>query len=106
MKSYDTVTEAIIDLCRRGFTHDLNISFDKNVCGENNTCLSPLDFEITETYRFDGNTNPSDEDIIYAISSKDGKIKGIFTEAFGTYADEDINHLILGIKTRSNLAHG
>ncbi len=87
MKAYDTVTEAINDLRARGFGVDFNIAFDKLLCVQNNRCLNPAEFEITEMYRFEGATNPSDEDVVYAVKSKDGTLKGIVTSAYGPYAD-------------------
>lgn len=87
MKSYDTVTEAINGLKARGYNIDFNIAFDKLVCPNNNISLHPDEFEITEVHRFEGDSNPDDEDVVYAIESKDGKYKGIITSAFGLYAD-------------------
>jgi len=76
---------------------DLNISFDAKICAENKNCFDPIEFEIIETYQFEGDTNSSDEDIVYAMASKNGEIKGIFTGAFGMYANsicsESISHL-------------
>jgi hypothetical protein len=81
------MVEAINGLRERGYKIDFNIAFDKIICSENKHSLHPEDFEITEMYRFEGETNPSDEDVLYAIESKDGKLKGIITSAFGMYAD-------------------
>jgi hypothetical protein len=86
MKSYDTVTEALQDLKLRGFTIDFNIAFDKIVCSKNENILNPQEFEIVEVYRFEGDTNPADEDVVYAIESKDGKLKGSMSSAYGLYA--------------------
>lgn len=87
MTTYDTVTDALNDLKKRGYTIDFNIAFDKIVCTNNETILNPHEFEIVEVYRFEGDTNPDDEDVVYAVASKDGKIKGTLTSAFGTYAE-------------------
>ncbi|MBS1744517.1 MAG: phosphoribosylpyrophosphate synthetase [Bacteroidetes bacterium] len=87
MFSYDTVVEAINGLRERGYTMDFNLAFDALSCQQNGVCLNPTDFEIDEVYRFEGDTNPSDEDVVYAIESKDGKLKGVLSEAFGVYAD-------------------
>lgn len=87
MESYETVTAALTGLKSRGFVLDFNIAFDKLMCNENKVCLDPHKFEITEVYRFEGESNPSDEDVVYAIESKDGRIKGVVTSAFGLYAD-------------------
>ncbi|MEP7164175.1 MAG: phosphoribosylpyrophosphate synthetase [Ferruginibacter sp.] len=87
MYTYDTMVDGINGLRQRGYKIDFNIAFDKIICSENKHCLNPDDFEIIEMHRFEGNTNPSDEDVLYAVESKDGKLKGIITSAFGMYAD-------------------
>jgi len=87
METYDTVVAALNGLKAKGYTHDFNIDFDNIKCLEKNICLNPNEFEITEVYRFEGDTNPSDEDVVYAVESKDGNIKGSITSAFGMYAD-------------------
>jgi len=102
MHSYDTVVEAINELKQRGYTHDFNIEFDKITCHQANVCMDPSEFEITEVYRFEGDTNPSDEDVVYAVESKDGKIKGIITSAFGLYADPLSDKMIRKLTMHTN----
>ena len=87
MKSYDTVTEAVKGLKERGYKTDFNVAFDKLICSENKVCLNANEFKIVEVHRFEGDSNPSDEDVVYAVESEDGKIKGVITSAFGVYAD-------------------
>src|SRR5688572_22605100 len=94
MKSYDTVTEAVKGLKERGYTIDFNVAFDKLICSDNKICLQPDEFEIVESHRFEGDSNPDDEDVVYAVESKDGKIKGVITSAFGLYADPISNKII------------
>lgn len=98
MFQYSTLSEACSDLRKRGYTLDFNIIFDKIHCVENGLCLNPAEFEITEFHRFEGNTDPSDEEIVYAIESKDGKIKGIITTAYGTYSDDISGELMQKLK--------
>lgn len=87
MEHYDTVTAALTALKFKGFTIDFNIAFDKIICKENNFCLNPSEFEITEVHRFEGATDPGDESVLYAVESKDGTLKGVITSAYGMYAD-------------------
>ena len=99
MENYDTVVAALAGLKAKGYTLDFNIAFDKIICNENGLCLNPSEFEITETFRFEGDTNPDDEDIVYAIESKDGKVKGSMTSAYGVYADSISNEMIQKLST-------
>ncbi len=87
METYDTVVYALNGLKARGYTVNFNIAFDKLMCTDNKICLNPNEFEIVEVHRFEGETNPADEDVVYAVESKDGSIKGVITSAFGMYAD-------------------
>ena len=86
MYSYDTVTEALKGLKQRGYTINFNIAFDQIICSDNKFCLNPSEFEITEIHRFEGDSNPDDQDVVYAVESKDGNLKGVITSAYGLYA--------------------
>lgn len=81
--AYDTVTEAINGLRARGFGLDFNLLENCLVC--NDEKFNVDDFEIVETYRFEGDTDPSDEAVVYAIESKNG-LKGILVNGYGISA--------------------
>ncbi len=87
MPYYDTLVYALEGLKERGYTVNFNIAFDKLMCTDNKICLNPDEFDIVEVHRFEGDSNPDDEDVVYAIESKDSSIKGVITSAFGMYAD-------------------
>ncbi len=94
MDNYETVTDALNGLKLKGYSIDFNIAFDKLICKENNICLNISEFEIMQTFRFEGNTDPGDEMIVYAIAAKDGLLKGVFTSAYGMYAESVSTEMI------------
>jgi hypothetical protein len=102
MNYYDTVVEALAGLKSKGFTLDFNVNFDKITCTEKNLQLNPDEFEIKEYYRFEGDTNPGDEDIVLAIESRDGLIRGCITSAYGTYADGTSAEMIKKLAVHTN----
>lgn len=87
MPSYDTLSEAMNALKAEGYKLDFNIAFDNLLCKENGVCLNPSQFEIVAYYRFEGNSDPDDSSIIYAIESTDGKLKGTLVNAYSIYSD-------------------
>lgn len=93
---YETVTEAINDLAKRGYTTDFSVLNEAETLILNNTSarLSPDEFKIDETYRFDGNTDPGDEMIVFAISSAKHNIKGIVVNAYGMYSDSSTSKIV------------
>ena len=84
MYTYDTVTEAINGLKERGFLLDFNLKENCLVCQGREVDIN--DFEIVEVYRFEGNTDPADEAVVYAVQSVDG-LKGILMSGYGISAD-------------------
>jgi hypothetical protein len=84
MITYDTVSEAVSGLKKRGFTTDFNLKENCLVCHGNK--FNPEDFEIVEVYRFEGNTDPSDQAVVYAIESRTG-MKGVLVNGYGVSAD-------------------
>ena len=86
MKSYDTLSEAVQDLQRRGYTYDFNLRPHCLECASLKLELDPEDFEVDEIHRFEGMSSTDDNSILYAISSKNG-IKGTLVDAYGVYAE-------------------
>src|ERR1700684_3502201 len=87
MFNYDTVTEAVKGLKQRGYTIDFNLQADSIVCDDISLSLLPAEFEITEVYRFEGNSDPADEAIVYAIESRHGQ-RGVLVNGYGPSGDE------------------
>ena len=89
MYNYITVTEAVEGLEGRGYSKDFNVHPEREcqICQKTGISLSPDEFEIDEIYRFEGMTDPGDEMIVYAISSKKYGLKGILVNAYGMYED-------------------
>ena len=52
----------------------------------NNKYYNPEDLKIIRTYRFEGESDPSDSSIIYLIEANDGLI-GYSMDAYGVYSD-------------------
>lgn len=94
--SYQTVSEAMNDLAKRGYTTDFSILVEEEclVCNHTSKQLSPKEFAIDETYRFEGNTDPGDEMIVFAISSRDHDIKGLVINAYGMYSDPSVSRIV------------
>lgn len=84
MISYDTISEAVNGLRGRGFVLDFNLDENCIICHSDR--FNPEDFEIVEWYRFEGNTDPSDEAVVYGIASKDGR-KGVLVSGYGISAE-------------------
>jgi hypothetical protein len=81
---YSTVSQAINQLKAKGFTLDFNL--DQNCISGPDCRLSPEQFEIVEVFRYEGNSDPADEAVVYAIESKEGK-KGILVTGYGVAQD-------------------
>lgn len=88
MKTYETLVDASNDLVKRGYTANLNLEGDTIHDKEHDIQMSADDFSIDEFYRFEGQSNPSDMSIVYAISSPKNNLKGVLINAYGTYADD------------------
>ena len=56
MPAYSTLSEAVNDLQRRGYTDDLALGGHCLVCDARGINLDPHEFEIDEFHRFEGNS--------------------------------------------------
>ncbi|MDQ3682718.1 MAG: phosphoribosylpyrophosphate synthetase [Bacteroidota bacterium] len=90
MHQYDTVTSAISGLRERGFTEDFNLQENCLIC--NAQKFNPDEFAIKEVYRFEGDSDPGDEAVVYGIESNNG-MKGVLVNSYG-YQSETMSDKI------------
>jgi hypothetical protein len=56
-------------------------------------------FRFRSIYRYEGDSNPDDSAIVYAITSKSGS-RGMLLDSYGAYADPKVTALISEIPVR------
>lgn len=104
MTNYETVSEAVSDLLKRGYTENFirEEGTDCLICNSSSICLPAEYYTIDEVFRFDGMTDPADEMIVYAISSERLSIKGIVVNAYGVYGDTETSRIVQDLKIQEH----
>ncbi len=102
MKTYTSLSEAITDLSKNGYTANFSIKNNYIECTEHNINLQPDEFEIDEVHRFQEMSDVDDESVLYAVSSTKHDIKGLLVNAFSIYADEDSAELVAKLSQHIN----
>jgi hypothetical protein len=94
MESYATLVDAINGLKARGYTEDFNLKENYLDCSNSKHQLSPDDFKVDNVFRFEGESDPEDQAVLYAISSEKYNLKGTLVNAYGIYSDNQANEII------------
>jgi hypothetical protein len=64
----------------------------------------PADVRIESFYRFEGESDPADNSILYAIETADGE-KGTLTDAYGIYNDANVSAFIKEVEEIAKKPH-
>ncbi len=95
---YSTVSEAINQLQKKAYTIDFNLE-ENNIVHQDEKFHT--NFEIVDVYRYEGDTDPADEAVVYAIQSKTG-LKGIFVTGYGPSIDSDTVEILRNLKIKKD----
>ncbi len=98
METYETLSGAIDSLRNQGYTLDFNLEENRIVCTHGKYMLEPEEFEIDKSFRFDVDEDPSDQAVLYAISSHNHQIKGLLVNGYGNYSDPLTDKMIKKLK--------
>ncbi len=86
---YTTMVGAVNDLIKKGYTHNFTINDEDKLVEGSEYHFYPFEVELHEFHRFEGNTNPSDMSIVYAVQTING-FKGIVVDSFGAQGSEKV----------------
>ena len=77
----------------QGYTDEYRVEKGKLYSFKTKTKYKPKDVKVVNFYRFEGISNPDDMSIVYVIETSDGG-KGILTDAFGLYSDDETGEFL------------
>lgn len=81
-----TLLDILDDLRAEGYTEDFNLKENCLVCGPHQVAHDQ--FTVDKFMRLEGNSDPDDEVVVYAISSPAPlNLKGVLVNSYGIYAD-------------------
>lgn len=87
MEQHVTLSGTMNELRKEGYTEDFNLKQNCLECHNGEFKVFTNDFKVDKFYRFEGESNPSDSAILYAISSERHGLKGLLVNAYGIYSD-------------------
>ena len=93
-------------LRKKGFKAGFMMEAKETIkCIETEKEYLPSDLQIIKMHRFEGESDPGDNSIVYAVECSDGQ-KGIIIAAYGMYGSAQINNFMknVGFTKRGNVA--
>ncbi len=84
----NTLSQAIEILRNNGYDEDFEMTKEGFTAQKAGIILSPDKIKIRKVYRFEGESDPGDMSILYAMETNEG-ITGILIDAYGTYAGNE-----------------
>jgi hypothetical protein len=99
VNQYGTVTEALDDLARRGFTANFEYLDGAFTAVDTGRTFRAEELTIVEHHRFEGVSDPDDMAVVYAVESRDG-VRGVVVDAFGVYANPKLGEFLRKVGIR------
>lgn len=98
-KSYSSLSVAIADLQKQGFTEDFNLIAEGIESKSLKAKWKAGDLEVVKFYRFEGMTDPGDNTILYLIETNGGR-KGLLVDVYGADQGEISPEMIKKLSIR------
>ena len=85
----NTLSQILEKLRQKGLDHEIKMTDHGKMQREGeNKIYNPEDLTIIKTYRFEGDSDPADNSILYLLEDADGEI-GYIMDAYGMYSSQE-----------------
>ncbi|SFU43781.1 hypothetical protein SAMN05216480_103208 [Pustulibacterium marinum] len=95
--AYETLSSAIEGLKKKGFKEDFNLIENGVENKAKKQLIEAKNLNVVEVHRFEGQTNPDDSSVLYAIETSTGQ-KGLLVDAYGAYSDSISREMVEKLK--------
>lgn len=89
----DTLVECMNVLRERGYKHNFTATKEDTILDDTKKEFKPDEVKISSFYRFEGESDPADSSILYAIETNSGE-KGVIVNSYGPTSDTKITKFI------------
>lgn len=93
----DSLVTVLATVEKLGFYSQFEVNGKNLVSLKTNKHFLPNEVKIVHFYRFEGESNPEDSSIMYAIESNNGE-KGTLVDGYGPAADPETASFIINVK--------
>lgn len=97
MPLMNTLTERVNKATKDGYTDSLKVTKQGLYSASKDKTYAPAEIKVIDFYRFEGLSDPADSAIMYVIETTDG-VKGVLIDAYGAYADEQVNKFMAEVE--------
>jgi hypothetical protein len=89
----NTLSSCITKVVKDGYIENFSVADEVMSSSTSDKVYRPNEVKIINFYRFEGQSDPSDNAILYVIETADGA-KGTLTDAYGAYSDHSVDAFI------------
>ena len=100
MQKYTTLSQTMNELRKEGYTEDFNLQQSCLECRSGQFKVFTDEFKVDKFFRFEGESNPSDNAILYAISSDKHDLKGVLVNGYGIYSEPVTDEMLKKLEIR------
>lgn len=86
----NTLTACVNKVVKDGFTDTFKVTPKGLYAPAKEKYFTPEEVHVLNFYRFEGESDPADNSIMYVIETDDG-MKGTLIDAYGPYSDVNVN---------------
>lgn len=98
VENFNSLIDAIEYYRKQGYVEDFNLKQNCLECRNGQFKVFHDEFNIDKFYRFEEDTNPDDQSIIYAISSEKYDLKGILINSYSIYSESITDEMLNKLK--------
>ena len=101
MAENETLIDVLNNLKKVCYDEDFNLKQNCIECRNGEYRIFHNEFEVDEYFRFDNDSDPADQSILYAISSEKYNLKGVLINSYGIYSEEITDEMVDKLNMRN-----
>lgn len=92
-----TLSSCVNKMKEEGFKEDFQVNVKGLTTFDKSKTYNPDQVRIVNFYRFEGESDPGDNNILYVMETDDGE-KGTLVDGYGAYSDVNVSKFIVQVE--------